>query len=145
MRPPEDKAASSSENFSSRHPLLRYLLLLVGWLSLLLGSIGIFVPLLPTTPFLLLAAACFLRSSERLYRWLLSHPRLGPYIEGYLSGRGIPKRAKWYSLLLMWPSLLFSGFVLLDGNWGWLLVATGVAVSTYILRQPTLAAGQESA
>jgi hypothetical protein len=62
-----------------RHPALRMVLLVIGWLSVVLGVIGIFVPVLPTTPFLLLAAACFVRSSRRFYLWLVEHPRLGPW------------------------------------------------------------------
>lgn len=65
----------------NRPLILRYALLAIGWLSVVLGVIGIFVPVLPTTPFLLLAAACFARSSPRFYRWLVEHPRLGPWIK----------------------------------------------------------------
>ena len=60
--------------------MLNKLLIVVGTLSLVLGIVGVFVPLLPTTPFLLLAAACYARGSERLYRWLVGHRYLGQYI-----------------------------------------------------------------
>ena len=70
----------------SRHRSVRYLLLAIGWLSVALGVIGIFLPVLPTTPFLLLAAACFVRSSRRFYIWLVTHPHLGPWIRDYLEG-----------------------------------------------------------
>ncbi|MEK9767049.1 MAG: YbaN family protein, partial [Thalassolituus sp.] len=63
-----------------RHPAVRILVLLVGWLSVALGFIGIFLPVLPTTPFLLLAAACFVRTSPKFYQWLIDHPRLGKYL-----------------------------------------------------------------
>ena len=63
-----------------RNPVIRYVLLAIGWLSVALGVIGIFLPVLPTTPFLLLAAACFMRSSKRFYLWLVNHRQLGPWI-----------------------------------------------------------------
>lgn len=126
------------------HPVLHYGLLALGWLSLVLGVIGIFLPLLPTTPFLLLAAACFLRTSDSLYRKLVSHPRLGSYIESYLAGKGVPMRAKLSALLLMWPSLLISAFVLLDSQAVRILLPLiGVATTIYILRLPTMTAAPE--
>ena len=73
----------------NRSLMLRYVLLAIGWLSVALGVIGIFLPVLPTTPFLLLAAACFARSSPRFYQWLVQHPRLGPWIRDYRSGNHV--------------------------------------------------------
>ncbi|HHJ98841.1 MAG TPA: DUF454 domain-containing protein, partial [Actinobacteria bacterium] len=81
---------------------VRYICLVVGAVSLVLGVIGMFLPMWPTTPFLLLAAACFVRSSERLYTWLIEHERLGCYVRDYMSGRGIPRRAKVVALGTMW-------------------------------------------
>jgi uncharacterized membrane protein YbaN (DUF454 family) len=77
-----------------KHRGLRMVLIAVGMCSTALGVIGIFMPLLPTVPLLLLAAAGFARSSERFHGWLLEHRHLGPMIRGYLDGRGIPLRAK---------------------------------------------------
>ena len=91
--------------FNSRSRLLRYVLFAIGWLSVALGVIGIFLPVLPTTPFLLLAAACFARSSPRFYQWLVEHPRLGPWIRDYLDGNGIPLKGKVYAIGLMWLSI----------------------------------------
>ncbi|MCY1270794.1 Inner membrane protein YbaN [compost metagenome] len=121
-----------------RHPALRMVLLVIGWLSVALGVIGIFVPVLPTTPFLLLAAACFVRSSRRFYLWLVEHPRLGPWIRDYLEGQGIPLKGKVYALVLMWTSIGLSCFLVpLPWARGFMLTSA-VLVSIYILRQKTL-------
>ena len=122
----------------SNHRSVRYALLAVGWLSVLLGVVGIFVPVLPTTPFLLLAAACFVRSSKRFYRWLVDHPHLGPWIRDYLEGHGIPRKAKVYALSLMWLSIGFS-CLLVPLLWARILMLTSaVLVSLYILKLKTL-------
>ncbi|AVO55182.1 YbaN family protein [Ectopseudomonas mendocina] len=122
----------------SRHRSVRYALLAVGWLSVALGVIGIFLPVLPTTPFLLLAAACFVRSSRRFYLWLVMHPRLGPWIRDYLDGQGIPRKAKVYALSLMWASIAFSCY-LVPMFWArTFMLTSAVLVSIYILRQKTL-------
>ena len=121
-----------------RHPALRMVLLVIGWLSVVLGVIGIFVPVLPTTPFLLLAAACFVRSSRRFYLWLVEHPRLGPWIRDYLEGQGIPLKGKVYALVLMWASISLSCF-LVPLPWArGVMLTSAVLVSIYILRQKTL-------
>ncbi|MGQ7957206.1 YbaN family protein [Pseudomonas sp. SP16.1] len=122
----------------SRHRGIRYLLLALGWLSVVLGVIGIFVPVLPTTPFLLLAAACFVRSSKRFYIWLVTHPRLGPWIRDYLDGQGIPLKGKVYALSLMWASIALSCY-LVPLPWARAFMLTSAAlVSLYILKQKTL-------
>lgn len=118
---------------------LKPLLMAIGFISLALGVLGIFLPVLPTTPFLLLSAACFARSSQKFYDWLVSHPKLGPYIEGYLNGKGIPLRAKIYSLLLMWPMMMFSAFYVLNSPAPKIVFPIiAVLVSIYILSRPTL-------
>ena len=84
---------------------MKTLLAILGAVSLALGIAGIFLPLLPTTPFLLLSAALWVRSSPRLYAWLLAHPRMGPYIRDFREHRAIPLRAKLLSLTLLWLTL----------------------------------------
>ncbi|MFB4394292.1 YbaN family protein [Pseudomonas sp. LS_2] len=117
---------------------MRYLLLAVGWLSVALGVLGIFLPVLPTTPFLLLAAACFARSSPRFHAWLVNHPRLGPWIRDYLNGDGIPLRAKVYAIGLMWVSISVSCY-LVPLFWARVFMLTSaVLVTLYILKQKTL-------
>ena len=73
---------------------MKYIYVAIGSISLVLGVIGIFLPILPTTPFLLLSAALFFRGSPRLYTWLLEHKYLGPYIRSFREDRAIPLRAK---------------------------------------------------
>lgn len=75
--------------------MTRFLWLFGGGVALVLGGIGMFVPLLPTVPFLLLAAFCFARSSERLHLWLLAHPRFGEPIRDWQERGAIGRRAKW--------------------------------------------------
>ena len=121
----------------SRSPAVRYVLLVVGWL-VALGVIGIFLPVLPTTPFLLLAAACFVRSSRRFYLWLVNHRHLGPWIRDYLEGNGIPLKGKVYAIGLMWVSIAFSCYLVpLPWARGFMLTSA-VLVTVYILRQKTL-------
>jgi uncharacterized membrane protein YbaN (DUF454 family) len=83
----------------------RKLLLIGGVASVVVGIIGIFVPVLPTTPFLLLAAFCFIRSSDRLYGWLLNNRFLGEYVRNYIEKRGMPLRLKIATILLLWISI----------------------------------------
>lgn len=121
------------------NPLLRMLLFSLGWFSVVLGVLGIFLPVLPTTPFLLLAAACFVRTSPKFYNWLVAHPKLGKYVVYYLDGKGIPKKAKVYTLTVLWFTMLLTSFVLLDSQIvRVILPCIGLLVSIYILRQPTL-------
>ncbi len=110
---------------------------LAGLLALMLGIIGIFVPLLPTTPFLLLAAACFARRSTRMHGWLLGHPVFGKFLSDYEQGKGIPARAKVLALLMMWTSLLVAMWRIDAWTVRVLFAMIGAGVSFYLLRLPT--------
>jgi uncharacterized membrane protein YbaN (DUF454 family) len=119
-------------------PVLRHLILACGWLFLGLGIVGTVLPIWPTTPFLLLAAACFMRSSTRLHRWLLSHPRYGHYLTDYFEGRGLTRRVKVVAIGTMWASILASAALFVPhvaGDLAMVLVAVGVSI--YLLRLPT--------
>lgn len=112
---------------------------IVGIVAVILGIIGLFLPLLPTTPFLLLASACFARGSDRLHNWLLSHGVFGRYLRDFEAGRGIPLRGKVVASALMWGSLAYSiyRFDILALRVG--LVLTGACVSIYLWRHvPTM-------
>lgn len=109
----------------------------IGLLSTVLAVLGIFLPLLPTVPLLLLAAACFARSSERLHRRLLDHPRLGSFVTAYRDGAGIPKRAKIRAIGLIWFTITVS-IILTPVTWvRFLLFLIAVTLTVYLLRFPT--------
>ncbi len=111
---------------------------IAGTVALLLGILGIFLPVLPTTPFLLLASACYMRGSTRMHRWLMNQRHLGPYIRNFQSGRGIPLRAKIAALALMWTSLTISMWVVPLPWVRALLLIPGIGVTLYLYRVPTL-------
>lgn len=119
--------------------VLRALLIVAGTISLALGTIGLFLPILPTTPFLLLSAACYMRSSERLHDWLLNNRWFGEYIKNYQSGRGIPMKTKIIALSFLWLAILYSTFFVVDeimiAQIALLIIAAGV--SLHLLRLPT--------
>lgn len=121
--------------------VLRLLLLLAGTAALGLGVAGAFLPGLPTTPFLLLAAGCYARSSDRMYRWLVGHPRFGALIQGVLVGQGLTLRAKLWSLGLAYLLLGLSATLWLRQPWARVLLLALAVTKTYymLLRIPTAA------
>jgi uncharacterized membrane protein YbaN (DUF454 family) len=118
--------------------LTKVVLNTVGTVCVALGVLGIVLPLLPATPFLLLASACYVRGSERLNRRLMGNKYLGPYITNIKERRGMPLRAKVYTLLLLWPSVLFSAYRLNSLPLFLLLVACGAIGTTVVLSLKTL-------
>ena len=116
----------------------KILLNTIGTVCVVLGVLGILLPLLPATPFLLLASACYVRGSERLNRRLLDNRYLGPYITNIKERRGLPFRAKLYTLLLLWPSILFSAYRLDSLPLLLVLVACGGIGTTVVLSLKTL-------
>lgn len=111
-----------------------------GTLCVVLGVLGVFLPLLPATPFLLLASACYLRGSERLHRWLVNNRYLGPYITNIKDKRGLPLRAKIYTLALLWASVLFSAYRFGLSPVSLALVVTGLCTTWFVTRLKTLKA-----
>ena len=118
---------------------MKFLLIVLGSLSLALGILGIFLPVLPTTPFLLLSAAMYVRSSQRLYDWLMSHKHLGPYIKNFREHKALPLRVKIVSVTMVWATLLYCAFFVAKEWWMsvmFIAIATGVTV--HILSYKTL-------
>ena len=111
---------------------MKILLLICGFISLGLAILGIFLPVLPTTPLLLLAAYLFSKSSQKQYDWLLQHPRFGPYIIQFREQKIIPRHIKLISILMLWATILLSIY-LLRGNLPLqaLLLIIAIGVSGY--------------
>ena len=125
-------------NITQMNKVYRSLLLIVGTLSVALGILGIFLPILPTTPFLLLAAYCYARSSERFYQWLLNNRWFGEYIRNYREGRGMPLRDKIVTLTVLWLTIGFAVAFAVSAWWARLLlvgIASGVTI--YLIRLKT--------
>jgi uncharacterized protein len=117
-------------------PLMRWFYLGVGLAALFTGVLGIFLPILPTTPFILLAAGCFARSSERFHAFLLNHRIAGPIIREWCEHRSIPRKAKRWAYVLMFLS--FGSSILIVTSW-WLkgmLLSLAIVLGIFIWRVP---------
>jgi len=114
------------------------LYLVVGTITLVVGIIGVFIPVLPTTPFLLLSSFCYLRSSSRMYHWLMGHKVLGPYISSYMIYKGITRKNKVVSLVFLWTTLTISMVFIGKDIVTWVLLVVGTLVSIHILMLRTL-------
>ena len=115
---------------------LRYVLVVVAWVSLVLGLIGVVTPVLPTVPFILLAAWAASRSSPRLHEWMESHPRFGHHIRDWREGGVVSRSAKWMATVFMSGSAVMMFFVVPHR---WLVaavVATMAAVLAWLWRRP---------
>ncbi|MGH1370928.1 MAG: YbaN family protein [Cellvibrionaceae bacterium] len=118
--------------------LKRYLLIAIGWLSIVLGVVGIFLPILPTTPFILLAAWCFARSSERFHQKLRNHPKLGLIVRSWEDGKGVPRKVRNRVVLLLWFSLISSS-LLIGRLWAAAtFLVIGSCVTFYLFSLPIL-------
>lgn len=111
---------------------MKNLYTIIGLISLSLGIIGVFLPLLPTTPFVLLSAYLFARGSKRLNNWLRNHRIFGEIIRDYQEDKSIPLHAKIYSISLLWLSISYATFFVATGKlWLQILlmsIATGVTI-----------------
>ena len=118
--------------------MVKYLLIISGSICLALGVIGIFLPVLPTTPFLLLAAAAYVRSSEKLYQWLLNQRFLGTYIRNFREHKAIPLHAKIISISMIWITLTYCAITVSESIWvKAVFILLAIGVSWHILSYKT--------
>ena len=118
---------------------MKYLLIILGSSCLALGVIGIFLPLLPTTPFLLLSAALYVRSSEKLYQWLIHQKYLGTYIRNFRENKAIPLRAKIFSVSMVWITLTYCIIMIIEALWlKAILLLLASSITWHILSYKTL-------
>ncbi len=136
MHPPDRPTPTSGEVASA--PTARVLFVGAGFLFVALGAVGVVVRGLPTTPLLLLAAACFSRGSERARRWLTNHRHFGPIIARYREGRGFTLRFKAISLALGWGAMLSTAFLIFEaGFMRYFLIACAGVELAVMWRLPT--------
>ncbi len=123
----------------SKQKIVRAVFFVAGTVSLAVGTIGIVLPILPTTPLLLLALACYCRSSKRMTKWVLTNKYFGSYIRRYKEGKGIPIKTKIIALAALWITISYSAFFIVNKWWivQLILFAIAIAVSVHILRLPT--------
>ena len=126
----ESKRGSSS--------LKKAIFTVAGTISLGLGAVGMFLPILPTTPFLLLSAACYYKGSERMHRWLLNNKLFGSYIRNYKEGKGISQAGKAFTIFLLWTAISFSALFMVNNYIVQIvLFAIAIAVTIHIIALPT--------
>ena len=117
---------------------IRALLIILGTLCVALGVLGMFLPVLPTTPFLLLATTCYARSSERFYHWLMTNRWCGEYIRNYREGRGIPLKQKAVSILLLWLTIGSTAWLAISQWWvRCILLGIAVGVTIHLVKLKT--------
>lgn len=119
--------------------LIRGILIIAGTFFVIIGIIGIFLPILPTTPFLLLAAWCYARSSIRFYNWLITNKWFGNYIKNYREGKGVPLKVKVLTISFLWITILFSAiFIVFNLFIRFILILIAICVTIHILSIRTL-------
>jgi len=135
----EDMLNTSNERKIISNKIFRYILIIAGTIFLGFGIIGIFLPILPTTPFLLLSAACYARGSQRFYNWLINNKWFGNYIKNYREGRGVPLKFKIFTISLLWLTILYSIYFIINNSWiEIVLIMIAIGVTIHIVTIKTL-------
>lgn len=127
-----------SSRVSVESKIMKNLLVVAGTLSLIIGVIALIVPVFPTSPFVILAALCYLKSSDDLYEWLINHKYLGKYVYNYVTYRAISSKGRFWSLAALWFSLCVSGYFIANIYARLFLLVFGVMYSAHLIRLNTL-------
>ncbi|MBN1676998.1 MAG: YbaN family protein [Candidatus Thermoplasmatota archaeon] len=132
--PPSERVATDPTGCNGQaRGLARSLWSAAGTFFLAIGVVGVAVPILPTTPFLLLAAVCYLRGSKRMYDWMMSNRAFGKYLCDYREGRGIPLRVKVGTIAFLWIAISTSAVFFTDEPWlRAVLFVVAIAVSIHV-------------
>ncbi len=125
--------------------IIRGLWFIAGSICLALGAVGIILPILPTTPFLLASAACYFKSSPKMHKWLLNNKWFGEYIKNYQEGKGIPRKTKFIALTVLWVTIGTSTIFFLNRilpevlvlPMQLIMIVVAIVVTVHVLRLPT--------
>ena len=126
--------------YKKTNPVIKIAYFSAGILFTGLGIIGIIIPGLPTTIFMIVAAACFFHSSTRMYNWVVDHPLFGESVMRFREGKGMPKKAKYFSISMMWFFISTSVFIFLYAAAPWvkiIIIVCGMIGTSFIIKQPT--------
>lgn len=126
-------------NHSLSQKMMRGAYIIVGTIALVIGAIGLFLPVIPTTPLILLAAACYYRGSDRLHTWILSSRWFGETIKNYQEGRGLTCDTKVWAISMMWLMILISAWFFVSSLFVRVaIICVAIGVTVYLVRLPTL-------
>ena len=126
-------------NRSISQKIIRSAYIIVGTIALVIGAIGLFLPVVPTTPLVILAAACYYRGSDRLHAWILSSRWFGETIKNYQAGRGLTRDTKLRAISMMWVMILVSAWFFVSSLFVRVaMICVSIGVTVYLVRLPTL-------
>jgi len=128
---------TKTRNKPSNKNFVRALFFIAGTITLVIGAVGIVLPILPTTPFLLLALACYCRSSERMTYWILNNRYFGKYIRNYREGKGISLKTKLFAITTLWITISVSIIIILNIWVALILFTIAASVTIHLVRLPT--------
>ena len=119
--------------------MMRSIYIIVGTIALVIGAIGLFLPVIPTTPLVILAAACYYRGSNRLHNWILSSRWFGETVKNYQEGRGLTRDTKVRAISMMWAMILISAWFFVSNLFVRVaIICVAIGVTVYLIKLPTL-------